>query len=259
MKYIRYSHEDLKKAVAGAINPAALDLTKLMKQPLSSDDGEPPPAPYPSARIALVAALGMAVRCGGIFSADEVKALQRSAAAGNKESLKALYAMQQTRRIDKTKALGVLLWKIKFGGERGVDVFLTAAHLLAEELGRKQKRGLGPTYVAVVQCALTEYLHDRCTPCHGTGQTGRSRKDAGRNHPALYTCADCGGTGAYSPGNSQRALALRMDVESFVAKWAKRYDAVLATLDRIDRAAGKAVDTQVRRDYAATTDRRPEQ
>jgi hypothetical protein len=264
MKYRPYTHEALKKAVIGALGPAHMDLTRLMgwqHPPDGADTQFAPLEPVTASRMALVAALGMGIRSGGLFSREEIVALQRVAVKGDKPAMQALRAMQATRPVDRTKYLGVLLWRMKYGSEQGVEVFMAAAHLLALELRKqsKDKRRISPTYIAVMQCALTEWLHDRCGECTGTGQTGRSRKHVGRNHPALYTCASCGGTGAYEPGAQQRAAALRMDVEAFIAKWERRYDGVLATLQRVDRKAGRAIDRQARGLYADATDRSREQ
>lgn len=253
MKYRAYPHEALKKAVAGALGAAHLDFSKLMSEPMVVHDDED--IPYVANRMTLVAALGMGIRSGGVFSREEVQALQRRAVKGHRGSQHALRAMQAERPIDRTKHLGVLLWRIKFMGETGPEVFLAAAHILAEVLRKRTgvgKRPLGSRYVAVMQCALTEWLHDRCLDCSGTGESGRSAKAAGRNHPALYTCGACGGTGAYAPGNVQRAQALYMDVSTFMEKWAVKYERVLSTLEAIDRKTGQSVDRQVRRDYAAT-------
>lgn len=244
MKFKLYPQEALKKAVIGAMSPAHMDLTKLMGEN-QLEDGEEPP--YRANRMTLVAALGMGVRAGGTWSREEVAAMQQHALKGNPWALRALMAMQAKRRIDRTKTLGVLLWRIKYGGEVGPDAFLTVAHLLVDEFRRVQKHPIGPAYAAVMQCALTEWLHDRCEPCHGTGQTGRTRKQTGRNHPTLYTCASCGGTGAYEPGDQQRAQALHMDIETFMKKWSRRYEGVLARLQRIDRRTGSTIDRQLRR------------
>lgn len=265
MRYQPYSHEALKKLVAGALGPAHLDLTRLMGEaPLNEEERTNPdaiPRKLHVNRMALVAALGFGIRPGGIFSRQEVLTLQARAASGSGPALDALKAMQATRPIDRTKTLGVLLWRIKYGGDQGPEVFLAAAHILAGELRRKNfaKGKLGHTYVAVMQCALTEWLHDRCQACHGTAQTGRQKDRVGRNHPALYTCGDCGGTGAYSPGAQQRAQALKMDVETFMKKWESRYDRVLAMLQKVDRTTGNSIDRQVRHAYASSTDRSPEQ
>lgn len=263
MKYQPYPHEALKKLVAGALGPAHLDLTRLMgESPLNEEERANPDAIPPRLhvnRLALVAALGLGIRPGGIFSRDEVVRLQAKAAKGDGPAFDALKAMQATRRIVRAKYLGVLLWRIKYAGDHGPDVFLAAAHILGEELRKRNRGKLGPAYVAVMQCALTEWLHDRCSPCKGTGSTGRQKELVGRNHPALYTCGDCGGTGAYLPGSQQRAQALRMDVETFVKKWESRYDRILAMLQKVDRTTGNSIDRQVRHAYADATDRSPEQ
>lgn len=260
MKYTPYTHEALKKAFVGALSPAHLDLSRMMAQRLRDEDGSISSEPYKGSRMLLVAALGMGIR-KGIWSEDEVKALQRVAVKGHGPSIEALRAMQAQNPLQRTKQLGVLLWRIKYGGDHGPEVFLSAAHLLAAELRKKSKdkRRLSPRYVAVMQCALTEWLHDRCDPCKGTGSVGRQRNHAGRNHPQLYTCEVCHGTGAYEPGNAARAQALRIDLEDFMAKWEKRYEGILATLRRIDRTTGSAIDRQANRHYATATDRRPEQ
>lgn len=263
MKYRPYPHEALKKAVAGALGPAQLDFTKLMgDEPFSPvDDLSGPPGRLQVGRLALVAALGMGIR-KGIFSRGEVEHLQRVAAKGNQPAMLALRAMQAQNPLMRTKALGVLLWRIKYGGQQGPEVFLAAAHLLGEELRSKRlkdRHGVSAGYIAVMQCALTEWLHDRCGACRGTGSVGRQLKMVGRNHPALYTCTTCGGSGAYEPGNQQRAQALRMDVETFMKKWERRYEGVLATLQRTDRKTGVAIDRQARGLYAVATDRSREQ
>jgi hypothetical protein len=255
MKYTPYTYESLKKAFVGALSPAHLDLSRMMGEDLRSQDGAPI-EPYRGSRLALVAALGMGIR-KGIFSREEVQALQKVAAKGHGPSIEALRAMQAENPTVRAKQLGVLLWRIKYGGEQGPEVFLAAAHLLASELRKKSKdkRRLGPRYIAVMQCALTEWLHDRCQPCKGTGQIGREKRSSGRNHPALYTCECCHGTGAYEPGNGARALALRIDLETFMDKWERRYEGVLGTLKRIDRLTGAAIDRQANRHYATGTDR----
>lgn len=264
MKYQPYPHEAMKRAVAGAMGPARLDFTKFMGDELSEEERANPELIQPQLRVnrqALVAALGMNIRSGGTFSRFDIAALQRRAAQGDRMSMNALRAMQEKRPIDRTKHLGVILWQIKYGGKQGEEVFRAAAHILAGELRRKSKdkRRLGPAYIAVMQCALTEWLHDRCEPCTGTGQTGRSRKQVGRNHPPLYVCTTCGGTGAYAPGTLQRADALHMDVATFMKKWEKRYDRVLAMLQRVDRTTGNSIDKQVHRAHAVATDRSHEQ
>lgn len=263
MKYRPYPHEALKKAIAGALGPAKMDLSKMMGEDNThqdSEDGHNTGA-YQGGRLALVAALGMGIRAGGIFTREEVALLQRRAIGGSGPALEALRAMQAKRPLDRTKTLGVLLWRIKYFDDTGPEVFMCAAHLLAEELRRTQatRAKLGPRYIEVMQVALTEWLHDRCGPCKGTGRAGREKARAGRNHPALYTCMECGGTGAYEPGSQQRAQALKMDVETFVKKWEQRYDRVLARLKKIDRTTGGAIDRQVRHSYADATDRSHEQ
>lgn len=259
MKYRPYPHEALKKAFASALSPAHLDLAGMMTQKIIEDDEDTPPA-FQGSRLALVAALGMGIR-KGIFSKQEVQRLQRRAAIGDGPAIEALRAMQAENPKLREKELGVLLWRIKYGGEQGTEIFMACAHLLAEML-RRRSRGLGKLsvrYVAVMQCALTEWLHDRCQPCKGTGSVGREKAKAGRNHPALYTCTSCGGTGAYEPGSQQRARALRMDVEDFVKKWESKYEGVLNTLQRVDKLTGKAIARQTKGQYATATDRSYEQ
>jgi hypothetical protein len=90
--------------------------------------------------------------------------------------------------------LGDMLWRLKYGQERGWRDLVRPVVLLLERKFQPPKRDKRKPKIllALIACALTEWIHDQCQKCGGRGKLG-----AGREVAVTMTavCGSCGGKG----------------------------------------------------------------
>lgn len=91
------------------------------------------------------------------------------------------------------RRLGDYLWRLKYGRETGLRDLVRPAVLLLEKMFQdpNDKRH-SRVVLALIACALTEWLHDQCPKCGGRGRLGAGREVLVTTRVVCGSCAGAG-------------------------------------------------------------------
>ncbi|MDE3022985.1 MAG: hypothetical protein KGI54_14195 [Pseudomonadota bacterium] len=124
--------------------------------------------------------------------------------------------------FSKSKRLGTVLWRLKYDNDP--RCYKTAIFLLTKAMRKHgESRELCEK---LCQCALDEWLVDKCLHCGGGGQVIFSQR--------LVNCMECSGTGIRRTSDKDRMKALKMNAEQ-VQKLGKRLGAIHDLIGEWDR------------------------
>ncbi len=91
------------------------------------------------------------------------------------------------------KRLGDYLWRLKYGREQSLRELVRPAVVLLERACRDPDDKKQPKILlAIIACALTEWIHDQCPKCGGRGKLGAGREIAVTKR---MVCGACDGRG----------------------------------------------------------------